>query len=109
MQVFVTRKESKFLPDPSRVITRFFYLADARNKDIIRNVLNMTESEISIALSQVLRSYSRRHRNISVIFEKHFNKLAYLFDELGIKPENVSASLKALIGSYFTIEYSSFF
>jgi len=47
-----------------------------------------------------------RHRNISKIFEKHFNKLFYLFDELGIKPGKVNQSQKALIGSYFTMEYS---
>jgi predicted GH43/DUF377 family glycosyl hydrolase len=41
-----------------------------------------------------------------MIFEKHFNKLAGLFDELGVKPGKVNQSRKALIGSYFTLEYS---
>jgi beta-1,2-mannobiose phosphorylase / 1,2-beta-oligomannan phosphorylase len=106
MKVSVIRKDTKFLPDASRVIARFFCLSDARSKNIIRNVLAMTESEVLIALSQVLRSYSRRHRNISMIFERHFNKLSYLFDEIGILSDNIDPSLKALIGSYFTIEYS---
>jgi len=106
MQVTVTRKDSKFLPDPSRVIARFFNISNERNKNIIRNVLAMSDSEVNIALSQVLRGYSRRHRNISMIFETHFNKLANLFDELGIKPGKVNQSRKALIGSYFTMEYS---
>ena len=78
MQVTVTRKDSKFLPDPSRVIARFFYISDERSKYVISNVLAMSESEVNIALSQVLRGYSRRHRNISMIFETHFNKLAEL-------------------------------
>ena len=39
-------------------------------------------------------------------FERHFNKLNNLFDELGIKPGNVNQSHKLLIGSYFTAEYS---
>jgi len=106
MQVTVNRKDSKFLPDPSRVIARFLYTTDKRSKDIIRNVLTMSDSEVNIALSQVLRGYSRRHRNISLIFETHFNKLTKLFDELGIKPGKVTQSRKLLIGSYFTMEYS---
>src|SRR5450759_2386299 len=106
MQVTVTRKDSKFLPDPSRVIARFFYISDERSKYIISNVLAMSESEVYTTLSQVLRGYSRRHRNISMIFETHFNKLHNLFDELGIKPGNVNQSHKLLIGSYFTVEYS---
>ena len=86
MQVIVTRKDSKFFPDPSRVIARFLYTSDERSKNIISNVLAMSDNEVNIALSQVLRGYSRRHRNISMIFETHFNKLSELFNELGIKP-----------------------
>jgi predicted GH43/DUF377 family glycosyl hydrolase len=41
-----------------------------------------------------------------MIFERHFNKLNNLFEELGIKPGNVNQSHKLLIGSYFTAEYS---
>src|SRR5665647_3103567 len=106
MQVTVTRKDSKFLPDPSRVIARFHYTSDERSKNIILNVLAMPDSEVNIALSQVLRGYSRRHRNISLIFKTSFNKLSILFDELGIRPGKVNQSRKLLIGSYFTMEYS---
>jgi predicted GH43/DUF377 family glycosyl hydrolase len=66
----------------------------------------MSEREVFIALSQVLRGYSRRHRNISMIFEIHFNKLSALLTEMEISPEKVNQSQKALIGSYFTMEYS---
>jgi predicted GH43/DUF377 family glycosyl hydrolase len=66
----------------------------------------MSDSEVFNALSQVLRGYSRRHRNISLTFETHFNKLADYFSELGIKPAKVNHSRKELIGSYFTMEYS---
>jgi predicted GH43/DUF377 family glycosyl hydrolase len=106
MQVTVTRKDSKFLPDPTRVIARFFNISNEKSKYIISNVLAMSESEVYTTLSKVLRGYSRRHRNISMIFETHFNKLYNLFDELGIKPGNVNQSHKLLIGSYFTLEYS---
>ena len=106
MQVTVTRKDSKFLPDPSRVIARFLYTSDERSKDIIRHVIAMSDDEVNIALSQVLRGYARRHRNISAIFETHYNKLDNLFKELKIKQNNNNKSRKALIGSYFTMEYS---
>jgi beta-1,2-mannobiose phosphorylase / 1,2-beta-oligomannan phosphorylase len=106
MQITVTRKDSKFLPDPSRVIARFCNFSDERSKNIILSVLAMSDTEVFIALSQVLRGYSTRHRNISLIFETHFKKLAELFSELGIKLGKVNHSRKALIGSYFTMEYS---
>jgi len=106
MQVTVTRKDTKFSPDPSRVITRFFNISNERSKYVISNVLAMSESEVYTTLNKVLRGYSRRHRNISLIFEMHFNNLYGLFDELGIKPGNVNQSHKLLIGAYFTVEYS---
>ena len=106
MQVTVVRKGVKFLPDPSRIIARFHYTSDERSKDIILNVLAMPDNEVNAALNKVLRGYSIRHRNISLIFEKYFNKLANLFADLEIKPGKVSQSRKLLIGSYFTMEYS---
>lgn len=106
MQVSVTRKESKFFPDPSRVIARFCYFSNERSKNIILSVLSMSEHEVFIALSQVLRGYSRRHRNISTIFETHFNKLSPLLTEMSIGPDKINQSQKALIGAYFTMEYS---
>ncbi len=106
MQVTLTRKDTKFLPDPSRVIARFLYTSDERSKNIILSVLAMSDGEVNMALSKVLRGYSRRHRNISLIFETHFNKLYNLFDDLGIKPGKVDQSRKLLLGSYFTMEYS---
>jgi hypothetical protein len=106
MQVTVTRNTFKLYPDPTRVIARFFYYTDDRSINIIRRVLAMTEDEVKTALSQVLRNYSTRHRNISKIFEKHFNKLNALFKELNINPDNLDVSRKVVIGSYFTMEYA---
>lgn len=106
MQVAVTRKKYVFSPDPSRVIARFLHLNDERSAEIIRKVLAMPEKEVNIAMSQLLRGYARRHRNISKIFEKHFNKLAPIFDKIEVNEEDLSIAQKALIGSYFTMEYS---
>lgn len=106
MQVAVTRKKFIFCPDPSRIIARFLYMGDERSADIIRKVLAMPEKEVNIAMSQLLRGYSRRHRNISRIFEKHFDKVAPVFDKIEVNEEDLSTAQKALIGSYFTMEYS---
>ena len=106
MEISVNRKDIKFLPDASRVIARFLYTDDERAIYTIRSVLNMSDNEASIALNQVLRDYSMRHRNISKVFEKHFNKTSYLFPRLSTDPETLDFSKKLLIGSYFTMEYS---
>jgi predicted GH43/DUF377 family glycosyl hydrolase len=106
MQVAVNRKNLTFAPDPSRIIARFLYSNDERATDIIRRVLAMPENEARVAMSQLLRGYSQRHRNISRIFEKHFAKLEPIFDKIGIKTEYLSLQQKALIGAYFTMEYS---
>ena len=106
MQIAVTRKDIKFLPDSSRVIARFLYAGDERALNTIRSVLKMSKNEALVAISPVLRDYSLRHRNISKIFEKHFNKIAHLFKLLDVDSELLDISQKILIGSYFTMEYS---
>jgi beta-1,2-mannobiose phosphorylase / 1,2-beta-oligomannan phosphorylase len=106
MQVSVKRKNIKFLPDASRVIARFLYTDDKRAVSTIRSVQKMSESEAAVTLNQVLRDYSLRHRNISKIFERHFNKIAHLMVHLNINPESLNFSQKILIGAYFTMEYS---
>ncbi len=104
--VTVIRKPDRFVPDSSRVIARFMYTGDDRSRRMISDVAKMSEDEITLALSQVLRGFSRRHRNISKIFEDHFNKVRHLFNDLNIDPESFSTSAKILLGSYFTNEYS---
>ncbi len=106
MQVTVIRKNIKFLPDPSRVIARFYFTSDERSQNIIRNVMAMSDSEVNVSLGQVLRNYSKRHRNISKIFEANYNNVLYLFPELGIDPDKLSLPRRSLMGSYFTMEYS---
>ncbi len=106
MQVPVKRKNIIFQADASRVITRFLYTNDERALNTIRSVLRMRESEANVTLNQVFRDYSRRHRNSSRIFEKHFNMISHLLPKLNIDAESLSYSQKILIGAYFTLEYS---
>ncbi len=106
MKVAVNRKDIKFIPDSSRVIARFLYTGDERALNTIRAVIEMSEKSVLQVLSPVLRDYSLRHRNISKIFEKHFNRVAHLLELLKLGPDSLSISTKILIGSYFTMEYS---
>jgi hypothetical protein len=66
----------------------------------------MSNKDASIALGQILRDYSVRHRNISKIFERHFNRVSYLLKPLNVDPASLDIALKILIGAYFTCEYS---
>ncbi len=106
MQVAINRKDIKFQPDSSRVIARFLYTGDERALNTIRSVINLSEISVSQILNPVLRDYSLRHRNISKIFEKHYNKVSHLLKLLKVDPESLNISQKILIGSYFTMEYS---
>ncbi|MBN2348168.1 MAG: glycoside hydrolase family 130 protein [Bacteroidales bacterium] len=106
MHIPINRKDTKFYPDSKRVIARFLFTDDKRAVNTIRSILDMSESEATFALNQTLRDYSMRHRNISKIFEKNFNKISHLFAELNIHPASIDYSRKILIGSYFTMEYS---
>jgi beta-1,2-mannobiose phosphorylase / 1,2-beta-oligomannan phosphorylase len=106
MPLSVIRKNYMFNPDPSRIIARFSYESDERSAEIIKQVLAMPEWEVTNAVNKVLRGYSTRHRNISRIFDKYLNRLSPIFEKIGINKEELSPSQKALLGSYFTMEYS---
>jgi predicted GH43/DUF377 family glycosyl hydrolase len=106
MQVTISRKNLVFKPDPSRVIARFLFMGEPRAINTIRFVLEMSKKEASLALNQTLRDYSMRHRNISKIFEKHFDNVANLLTSLDTNPDEIEYSKKILIGSFFTMEYS---
>lgn len=106
MPVTINRKSSLFEPDASRVIARFMQTTDERSTDLLNQIMRLPKLKQEQLLRQVLRDYSKRHRSVSRVFEKHFNRLRYLFERMGIDPNKLSTALKILIGSYFTMEYS---
>lgn len=107
MAITVNRKDIRFDPNPKRVITRFFVPGGhERGRNLVRKVLSMPEKEVEVIFNQVLRTFSRRHRNITRVFEKHFNNIHYLFDQLNVDRDSISLKRKLLIGSYYTMEYS---
>ena len=106
MQAAVSRKNIRFLPDSSRVIARVLYTTDERAIGIIQSVVGLTENEAHLSLSQVMRDYSLRHRNVTAIFERHFNNIAHLFAQVKTNPDSLDYNRKLLIGAYFTMEYA---
>lgn len=108
MAIKVRRKSVKFLPDPKRVIALFLNLPgdDKRVADTIKRVMSLSNEETTFTLTQVLRNFSNRHRNITKIFENHFKRVEYVLETIGVDARHLSKDRKLLIGSYFTMEYS---
>ncbi|MFY0255882.1 glycoside hydrolase family 130 protein [Chitinophaga sp. 30R24] len=106
MRLSIERKTTKIYPDLKRVVARFFFNGEARAKSIIQQVAAMSDQEVDLTIMPILREFSRRHRNITRVFEKHADRLRHLFPGLHIDYENLSLKRKLLTGSYFTNEYS---
>ncbi|MEJ6980124.1 glycoside hydrolase family 130 protein [Pedobacter sp. P351] len=106
MRLPIERKPIKVYPDPKRVIARFFYNGDERGKEVITRVMTLSDEQVFSIISPLLQEYSKRHRNITKLLEKHCSKLKFLFDTMGIDHDSIQPYRKLLIGSYFTHEYS---
>src|SRR5690554_5518546 len=105
MKLSVVRKNTIIYPNNNRVIARFFFNGDQRASKVIENILKMPEHEVSANMSQILREFTRRHRSITTLFKKHFNKVRHLVQDLNGKTL-LSENRKLLIGAYFTMEYA---
>jgi len=53
-----------------------------------------------------LQEYSKRHRNITRVLDRHCGKLKPILKELRINYKSLSLYRRLLLGSYFTHEYS---
>jgi predicted GH43/DUF377 family glycosyl hydrolase len=106
MKVSVTRKSIKFLPDSSRVVARYFMNGDERTKELIGRILMMSNVEVNNTLEQINREFARRHRSLSALFHRHYDKAKYILKHMQINESDLSEERKMLIGSYLTMEYS---
>ncbi|GAA0559633.1 glycoside hydrolase family 130 protein [Chitinophaga japonensis] len=106
MRLSIERQTTKIYPDMKRVVARFFFNGEARAKAIIQQVVAMSEVEVEATVAPLLREFSRRHRNITRIFEKHCDRVRHLFASQQIDFDAIDYKKKLLIGSYFTNEYS---
>ncbi len=109
MSMQIKRKDIKFYPDSRRVIARFFHPGGyEREKNIITKILALSDEDTWSTLNMLLKEYSQRHRNITQVFQKHFNNVSHFISQLDIDiaSDALSKEKKMLIGSYFTMEYS---
>jgi len=107
MSTTINRKPIRFISDPRRVIVRFFFPGpESRVKSIIGKVSDMPEEAARLTLNQSLRDFSARHRNISKIFRKHFERVSEIMNGRAGDLNALSQAKQLLIGSYFTSEYS---
>ncbi|HVI43441.1 MAG TPA: glycoside hydrolase family 130 protein [Chitinophaga sp.] len=106
MRLSIERKPAKVYPDLKRVVARFFFNGETRAKSIIQRVSAMSDEEVEITVTPILREFSRRHRNITRVFERHADRVRHLFASVQLNYDDVSLKRKLLTGSYFTNEYS---
>ena len=99
----IERRKEKFLSQPARVITKF-YLPGGENRirHIIDRVISLSEDEVNVILEEVIAGFSTRHKNVWQIFRKNFDEVE-IYLPANIK---ISDDRRALIGAYFTCEYS---
>ncbi|MFO8002070.1 MAG: glycoside hydrolase family 130 protein [Marinilabilia sp.] len=105
MKLSVKRKDTVIYPDNNRVIARFFFNGEKRGAMVIANILKIPEEMVMARLAQILREFTRRHRSITTLFKKHYNKVKHVVDGLNGKT-TLSENRKLLIGAYFTMEYA---
>lgn len=106
MRVPVVRKELHFLPDASRVVARYLMHDENSTIAMLHRVFMMKEHEVHIALSQTLREFAYRHRNITYLFKKHYHRAREIIHQVQSDVQAISEERKMLIGAYLTMEYS---
>lgn len=104
MKITVNRKPNRLYPDASRVIIR--YCVPESSKRLILKIMEFPDDKCNILLTQTLREFSSRHRNISRTLKKYFDKSINILNDLEIDPYSISNERQLLIGSYFAGEYS---
>lgn len=99
----IKKIDKKFQPDCSRVIVKPHIPANSmRIERLINKILNLSEEKTKEILARVIENFSNRHRNIWEYFDANYNQVKTFM------PNNleISKSRRALIGAYFSCEYS---
>ncbi|HUA37669.1 MAG TPA: glycoside hydrolase family 130 protein [Candidatus Sulfopaludibacter sp.] len=99
----VKRIGPTLIPDRTRVLLRPFYPStDNIARRIVARVMALPDEKITCILSQVLSEFADRHERVEQLFRKRFEQVnLYLESDAQPSPER-----QALIGAYFTHEYS---
>jgi len=99
----VKRKKKKIQGDPSRVITRP-HIPDGghRIRKIIQRIMDLHDMDAEKLLEEIMLDFSERHKDIRRVFERSLNEVR---DHVP-RDTVLSETKRALIGAYFTMEYS---
>lgn len=99
----VERKANKIARDTSRVITSL-HLPNERYRipKIIQRIMSLPDTAAENLIAQIMVDFSGRHEDIGHIFEQHLNAVKDYLPRDTI----LSDVQRALIGAYFTKEYS---
>ncbi|MCU1273235.1 MAG: Beta,4-mannooligosaccharide phosphorylase [Bryobacterales bacterium] len=99
----VKRTDAELAPDPARVLLRPFIPGDVpRLERIVTGIMSISESDVGPLLTAVSSKFSKRHRQISQLFNERFRQLRELVSIDG----ELSEQRQLLIGSYFLSEFS---
>lgn len=104
----VIRSDIQILPDPCRVLTRLFVPGEelpsdaSRAHPLIERILSMTDDQAASILDDVRARFGTRHRDFGSVLERNFEQVS---DAISTEVD-LSQTRRALIGAYFTAEYS---
>ncbi len=91
------------VPDQSRVLMRPYYpTSDDLARRIVARIMALSDKTVAQLLGQVMGEFEDRHENAEKIFRNRFVEVRHYLNEAW----EPSAERQALIGSYFTHEYS---
>jgi hypothetical protein len=100
---FVRRRKTRIMRDTSRVITRAHIPTNLeRISRLIDRVLNLSDDVAEELLEEINNNFSDRHRDLKHQFALNFSKVS----EYVTRHIQISHVKQALIGAYFTMEYS---
>jgi predicted GH43/DUF377 family glycosyl hydrolase len=103
MEVEVKRIRSILPPDQTRVLLRPLTPGGFdRIAAIVSRILTLPEDEVEDLLLETIKEFSKRHHDIELRFLERFDQIRGMVPI----PEQLSDKRRALIGAYFTAEYS---
>src|SRR6185436_18464825 len=91
------------VPDRSRVLMRPFRPStEGIARRIVAQVMALPEAEVARVLGGVMAEFGERHPGVEKFFQRRFTQVRHLIAD----KRKLSAKRQALLGSYFTHEYS---
>jgi len=105
MLIELKQNNFRFTAEPSLVIPLFRNLPGAEYLRIIKGIMELSEKEVDEVFAVVVRSLPGRYRNITSLFETHFENISSFIKEAGADLESLSDSRKSLLGAAFTYDF----